>query len=312
VSEKGGESHVFGPVPSRRLGRSLGIDLVPSKTCTLDCVYCQVGRTTMHTVERAEYVPADAVVDEVLARLASGVRPDYLTVSGSGEPTLNTAFGEVIRRLSAETEVSVALITNGTLLTDPEVRRGAAGADVVLPSLDAGTEEVFRRLNRPHASLTLGGLVEGLVSFREEYRGRIWLELFMVKNLNTSTAEVGAMKAHVDRIRPDRIQLNTAVRPAADAQIVRMELEELERIAAAFGPEAEVVADYSRELRAGLVAGAEEVFDMLKRRPATVDDVAAGLGIRREEAGKYLSQLESLDKVRRQVRGKETYFVTTS
>ena len=310
MPEEESVKHVFGPVPSRRLGRSLGVDLVPMKTCTLDCLYCQVGRTTMHTVERAEYVPADALVREVLARLEEGAEPDYVTLSGSGEPTLNTAFGEVIRRLKSDARVPlIALITNGTLFGDPEVRRDAAAADVDLPSLDAGTEEVFRRLNRPHPSLALAGLVEGLVRFREEYAGRIWLELFMVKGVNTDPEELGAMKGHVERIRPDKVQLNTAVRPTAEADVPRLGAEEMKRLARFFGPGAEVVADYSREAKAALAAGAREVYETLARRPCTLEDLAAGLGIRREEAAKCVSALEADGRVRREERAGRIYYV---
>jgi len=309
VSRGSSAKYVFGPVPSRRLGRSLGVDLVPAKACTLDCVYCQVGRTTMHTVERAEYVPAEAVVAEVLAKLASGARPDYVTLSGSGEPTLNIAFGEVLRRLKQEAQVPLALITNGTLFRHPDVRRDASAADVVLPSLDAGTEEVFRKLNRPHPGLSLTGLVEGLVAFREEYAGPIWLECFMVKGLNTQPEELAAMKAHVERIRPDKVQLNTAVRPTAEGSIARIGKDEMRALAEFFGPRAEVVVDYSSDLALDLATGAREVLETIRRRPLTADDVASGLGINRAEAVKLVAQLESEGKVRRETRAGRTYFI---
>jgi wyosine [tRNA(Phe)-imidazoG37] synthetase (radical SAM superfamily) len=256
-------------------------------------------------------VPAETIVAQVLARLASGTEPDYVTLSGSGEPTLNTAFGQVVRRLKENTTIPLALITNSTLFRHPDVRRDAAATDVVLPSLDAGTEAVFRRLNRPHPSLSLAALVEGLVAFRQEYGGPIWLECFMVKGLNTSPAELAAMKAHIGRILPDKIQLNTAVRPTADGSIARISEDELRVIAELFGPRAEVVADFSAALELELPAAAPEVLDTIRRRPSTVEDVASGLGVRRNEAAKIVGLLESQGRIRRETRAGRTYFVAS-
>lgn len=166
--------HVFGPVPSRRLGRSLGVDLVPFKTCTYDCIYCQVGRTTCKTMERKEWVPMDLVLDELEGKLAC--RPDYVTLSGSGEPTLHSRLGEIIEQIQAMTDVPVAVLTNGWLLWQPQVRAELALADMVLPSLDAGDPTKFNFINRPHPSLSFDRVVEGLIAFVPSSRGGIGLK----------------------------------------------------------------------------------------------------------------------------------------
>jgi len=165
--------HVYGPVPSRRLGRSLGVDLVPLKTCSLDCVYCQLGATARTTLQRAEYVPIDPVIEEVRARLAQGAAADYVTLGGSGESTLHSGFGEVARRIKEFSRVPVALLTNGSLFSRPEVRAACGAIDVVIPSLDAADEEGFRLLNRPHPDLSLARKLHPCCFHSLEHRRRI-------------------------------------------------------------------------------------------------------------------------------------------
>lgn len=301
--------YVYGPVPSRRLGRSLGVDLVPAKTCDLNCVYCQLGPTAETTVERAEYAPVHDVVDEVLARLAEGPRPDYVTLGGSGEPTLHCGFGDVAAGLRAAADVPIALLTNGTLFGLPAVRAACALIDLVLPSLDAGDEETFRRVNRPHPSITLGGVVEGLVALRREFEGQIWLEVFIVEGLNSSDEQVRAIRACVERIEPDRVQINTAVRPPAEEGVGAPPAERLEEIREMLGPGAEIIAP-TPELAdmPGARARRREVLALLRRRPCTLEDVAAGLGIHRHEASKHLRALIDEGSIRRRQRLYETYY----
>ena len=207
--------YVFGPVPSRRLGRSLGVDLVPFKSCSFDCVYCQVGRTTDKTLERREFVPLDDVLAEVERKLAGDVFPDYITMSGSGEPTLYSRLGELIRGIKARAEVPVAVLTNGSLLSDPAVREELLAADLVVPSLDAGGEALYRRVNRPHIDATYEKLVEGLIAFREAYENALWLEVFLLGSITDDEAR--ALAETASRVNPDRIQLNTVARPPAEA-----------------------------------------------------------------------------------------------
>ncbi|MCK4583355.1 radical SAM protein, partial [Candidatus Bathyarchaeota archaeon] len=162
--------YIFGPVPSRRLGRSLGVDLVPFKTCTCDCIYCQLGRTTNKTIERKEWVPTDSVIEQFKEKLDSN--PDYITLSGSGEPTLFSQLEELISRIKDITDIPVAVLTNGSLLWLPEVRRTLKPADLVVPSLDAGSNQIFQYVNRPHHDITFSKMLEGLVKFRDEYDGK--------------------------------------------------------------------------------------------------------------------------------------------
>ena len=171
-------NYVFGPVPSRRLGRSLGVDLVPLKTCSYDCIYCQLGRTTCKTIERKEWVPLDAVLNELEGKLST--RPDYITLSGSGEPTLYSRLDEVIERIKSITDIPVAVLTNGSLLWQEDVQQQLAAADLVMPSLDAGDPATFHLVNRPHEALTFEKMLSGLIAFRQHFHGRYWLEVLLL------------------------------------------------------------------------------------------------------------------------------------
>ncbi len=282
--------HVFGPVPSRRLGRSLGVDLVPFKVCTYDCIYCQLGRTTCKTTERKEWVP----LNEVCASLrdALDTKPDFITLSGSGEPTLFSRPGELIRSIKDLTDVPVAVLTNGSLLSVPEVRAGLLEADLVVPSLDAGNERLFRIVNRPHEDIAFDRMVEGLIAFRQEYGGRYWLEVLLLGGITAVPAEVERIAEIARRIGPDRVHLNTATRPPAEKSALAVQKAELQRLAAAFGGTATVVADYPATARQGeFAARREDVLNLLRRRPCTVDDIAGGLGLHRNEVVKYVQEL---------------------
>src|SRR4030042_7030693 len=199
--------HIFGPVPSRRLGRSLGIDLIPSKTCTYDCLYCQVGRTTEKTITRKSWVNIDEVIAELKTKLLA--KPDYITLSGSGEPTLFDGCGRLIEKIKQITNIPVAVITNGSLLFMPEVRKELLAADVVMPSLDAGDEETFKKINRPCSRITFDKMLQGLIDFRKEFKGKYWLEVFLVAGLNDSDEQIDKIAACIEKIQPDKVQLNT-------------------------------------------------------------------------------------------------------
>ena len=186
--------YVYGPVPSRRLGRSLGVDLVPFKTCPFDCVYCQLGRTTRHTARRDDYVDADEVLAELREVLAGGVQADYVTLSGSGEPTLHRQLGRIIAGIKDLTSIPLAVLTNAALLSDPEVRRALLRADLIVPSLDAGEAETFARVNRPCPEVTFESVVAGLEALRREYHGTIRLEVLLVEGLNDGDGQIAALK----------------------------------------------------------------------------------------------------------------------
>ncbi len=217
MTAKGAPGHIYGPVPSRRLGRSLGIDLVPYKACSYDCVYCQLGRTTCHTSRRRSYVDPAEVLTELKGRLSRGPAPDYISLAGSGEPTLCRGLEELISGIKALTRIPVAVITNGSLLSRLPVAEALLSADLVVPSLDAGDEKTFRLINRPCRGIGFGEMARGLVEFGQSFRGRLDLEVFLVAGLNDSADQVKRIARLAERIAPRRVQLNTVARPPAES-----------------------------------------------------------------------------------------------
>jgi len=282
------DRHVYGPVPSRRLGRSLGIDLVPLKACSYDCVYCQLGRTTHKTVRRRDWVDPAQVVAQVRDQMDT--KPDIITIAGSGEPTLAQGIGEVIAGIKESTDIPVAVLTNGSLLGLPALQRELASADVVIPSLDAPDERLFQLVNRQHRSLRLEDVVGGLVAFRESYRGQLWLEVLLLGGVTGIPEEVARLATLAERIAPDRIQLNTVVRPPAESFAQAVPFDRLQEYAAMFTPHAEVIAPAVQSM-AGFAASRADVMALVSRRPCNVADIAAGLGIHRSEALKIVMAL---------------------
>ncbi|MFP4107079.1 MAG: radical SAM protein [Phycisphaerae bacterium] len=303
-------SRVFGPVPSRRLGRSLGVDLVPFKTCSYDCIYCQLGRTTNKTVERREWVALDDVLEELKDKLAS--KPDYITLSGSGEPTLYSRLDELIAGIRAITDVPVAVLTNGSLLWQEEVRRQLIDAHLVIPSLDAGHASMFHAVNRPHESISFDRMLEGLIDFREEYYGEYWLEVFLLAGYTAVESEVSRIAECARRIKPDRVQLNTATRPTAEDYAVMVDRARMADIADRFEPPAEVIADYRGvHAQSDFKAGREGVREMIQRRPCSLDDIAEGLNMHRNEAIKYVEELIAEGVLTKQTSGGKLFYTAT-
>ena len=287
--------HVYGPVPSRRLGASLGVDLVPVKTCDYDCLYCQLGRTPSRTLTRriAPYLPAETLMEELEERLHSGIRPDYITMAGSGEPTLNSELGKLLSMVRELTDVPVAVLTNGSLLSDPAVSSACLGADLVLPSLDAGDETTFREVNRPCAGVAFSEVVEGIARFRESYAGLLWLEVMLLDGINSDDRSVEKIAGLVERIRPDEVQLNTVVRPPAEPRARPVTGARLLEAAGAIGPRATVLEEAMRQYREASAVRVEEgeLLELLGRRPCTRAHVADAFGINEIEALKLLSEL---------------------
>ena len=299
--------YLYGPVPSRRLGLSCGIDIVPLKVCTLNCIYCQLGKTTQTTIERKEYMPIDPVLAELKESLSEGLEADYITLAGSGEPTLNSRLGELIDGIKKLTDIPVAILTNGTLLYRDDVRADCSKADVVMPSLDAGDEKTFQKINRPDGIIDIEKLISGLCSFRKEFSGQIWLEVFFIEGVNTDAEHIAKIKKAIEMINPDKVHLNTAVRPTADPNITRLSAEKLLEIADRLGPKCEVVADFFpahiHKLNASksedtpgsqslINSRAESLLSMLKRRPCSLNDICSSLGINRNEAIKHIGDLQ--------------------
>ena len=297
----------FGPVPSRRLGRSLGIDLVPFKTCTYDCIYCQLGRTTCKTMQRREWVPLDTVVEELKIKLDTG--PDYITLSGSGEPTLYSRLGELIAAIRHITDIPVAVLTNGSLLWQGGVRSQLLQAQLIIPSLDAGNSMIFEAVNRPHPEISFGRMIDGLKRLRKEFRGEYRLEVFITGGYKGIPPEIEKIAKYAKDIGPDRIQLNTVTRPPAEEYAFEVPRRKLDEYAKMFDPTAEVIADYRGTHSApDFNAAREGVTQLLQRRPCTLDDIANGLGIHRNEAVKHIEELLARKEAETVVSGGKTYY----
>jgi len=272
-------NHLFGPVPSRRLGRSLGVDLIPPKTCPYDCIYCEVGPTTHQSCQRFSYQP-ETIIGELESYLKDAPQPpDVITLAGSGEPTLNLGLGRIIGVIKDLSQIPVAVLTNGALLHISEVRQELAAADIVLPSLDSAIENTYRLINRPLPELTLDSLLQGLRAFRREYRGQIRLEIMLLAGLNDTDVELTRLREAIKEIAPDKIQLNTAVRPVVKTYARALDIAEMERAAAFIGGPVEVIASFDREEIAQLACQDENLVEMLSRRPMTAKDIAEALGL---------------------------------
>jgi len=302
--------YIFGPVPSRRLGRSLGVDLVPFKTCSYDCIYCQLGRTTNKATQRKEWVPIDIVTKQLKEKLDS--KPDYITLSGSGEPTLYSRLEELIFKIKEITDIPVAVLTNGSLLWQPEVRNALKSADLVVPSLDAGSSQIFQYVNRPHSDITFNQMLDGLVKFRNEYNGKYWLEVFLLAGVTTPETEINRLKTCINSIRPDKVQVNTVTRPPAEGFAEPVPQKQLQTITKKLYKKAEVIADYSNvHKQQDFSVRREDVLTLLKRRPCSVEDVAAGLGLHRNEVVKYVEELSAEGKIEAKPQNQQLYYKAT-
>ncbi len=302
------KQHLFGPVPSRRLGLSLGIDLVPFKTCSLNCVYCECGRTTDLTMTRKEYVPVAAVLAELDHYLKSDPELDYITFAGSGEPMLHEHIDRVVDHIKERyPQYPLCLLTNGTLFSSARARDQINQIDLIVPSLDAASEEVFRKLNRPHPDLGCKDVISGLVSLRHEYRGEICMEVFIVPGLNDTDEELAAIKKALEKINPDRIQLGTLDRPGTEAWVKEAAPNRMLEIAEQLGCEAELIEEEPSLAKTPAfdTGYADTILQTLQRRPCTVEDLSRIIGARPAEVQKYLRQLLSagLVEMERQKRG---------
>ena len=306
--------YLFGPVQSRRLGVSLGIDLVETKRCSLDCVYCECGSTADLSLERAEYIPATAIIAELDDFLSRTPALDYITFGGSGEPTLNTAIGPLIRFIkSSYPRYKCALLTNGTLLYLPEVRKDILPFDIVLPNLDAVSHTAFENLNRPHKNLQNRTIIEGLIAFRREYAGTIWLEVFIVPGINDTPSEIALIRATALRIKPDRLQLNTLDRPGACDWVKPASLDRLQEIARDLAPLAvEIISRHSADpaLWKATEVTADSIRSLIARRPSTVEEIAALTGVTINETALVLDRLLNTGSITSHTVGNRTFYRT--
>ncbi len=291
-SKKSEFSCIYGPVPSRRIGFSLGIDILPSKLCSFNCIYCQLGTTARNIARRKEYVPITKVISQIKDILRTEKDINYITLSGSGEPTLNSKIGQLIREIKTFTDIPVAVLTNSSLLTRKSVRKALAAADLVVPSLDAATQDVFVKVNRPHPSLRVKKIIEGLKEFRRVFKGSLWLEIMLVKGVNDSPSHIKKLKKAINEINPNKVQLNTVVRPPAEKFVQPLSLGELKKIQEVLGEKCEIISDFPRKERPHPEDNLEKaILAMIKRRPVTLSEIASSLGKHKNEIIKHLDIL---------------------
>ena len=303
-------SYVFGPVPSRRLGLSLGVDLIPAKTCTFDCLYCQVGRTTDKTVTRRPFVPADQVIEEVRQKL-KGCTPDAITLAGSGEPTLHSEIERIIEGIQEFSDTRVVVLTNGSLFSEEPVRRAVLKADLIMPTLTSAHEATFNRIHRPHEAIRHQAVVEGLLALRREYAGQIFLETVFLAGINDTPQEVEDLKGLIAGLQPERIQLNTVVRPPADPHAKSLDRTRLEEIKLYLGTSAQIVADIPlRDVEKQTDSLARNFLEMVRRRPLRQQDAASSLGLSVEDVEDLVKGLLIKGFVRQQEHSGEIFYLS--
>lgn len=305
--------YLFGPVASRRLGLSLGVDIVPFKTCTYNCVYCECGPTTKLITERQSWYEREEVLDEIKDFLQRKIFADFITFSGSGEPTLNKDIGWLIQEIKKLTPIRVAVLTNGSLLWQSDVRADLMAADVVIPSLDAVSEEVFKRVNLPAQHLKIETIIEGIIKFREEFKGELWLEILFCQSINDSEDEVQRLVSVVKRIQPHKIQLGTVVRPPAQESIKPVTASFLKRVVRLFGDRAEIIGypPSKQEQKTSMVSD-DAILNLLQRRPTTASELSRAFNVPLSELSKQLFKLERSGKIQAYEFDSKTFYKTTS
>lgn len=300
------EDYIYGPVPSRRLGRSLGVDLLPAKICSYNCVYCQLGNVRATTVKRRAYRTADKIMEQLMQRLADDIAVDCITLAGSGEPTLNSDIGRVIKEIKARTALPVVVLTNGSLLWDPKVRDALMPADIVIPSLDAHNAELFKTINRSHAAIDFNRMVDGMITFAGEFPGELWLEIFIMEGINDSLQDAEAFLSLVKKIGPDKIYVNTAVRPPAEDFVKPVSDERIAEFHNILDgrPQQDVCFTGARSDAPpadsdGKTADsvAKDVYVTIARRPVTLEDIVAGMGLPKDRVNAGLDTLLAEKKI---------------
>jgi len=304
--------YVYGPVPSRRLGQSLGIDPILFKTCNYNCVYCQLGRTLGITNQRRDDIPPQQILAQVREALATHTRDcmDYITFVGQGEPTLCASLGLLIRHVKGMTDIPVAVITNGALLYQAAVREELSAADVVMPTLDAADQATFKRINRPWPKFRIEEIIAGMVAFRQSFAGQIWLEVMLVKGLNDGEPTLLRLRDALSAIRPDRLHINVPVRPPAEAWVEIPDDDSILRATAILGEAAEVVAPYGGQFDFGGVSDPlHAILTIIRRHPMREQRLIETLGrFAAEEVEATLAELEATGQARRRTYRDEVFW----
>lgn len=304
--------YFYGPVPSRRLGFSLGVDLTPKKTCTLNCVYCQLGCSMRPKMRRCFYIDLSKFKKELKSILAKKPKIDYITLSGSGEPTLHKDLDKVIKTIKkiSKHKYPVAVITNATLLYRKEVRSELKEADLIVPSLDASSAKQFKKINYPHPKIKFSKIKEGCIKLRKEFTGKMWLEIMLIKGLNDSILDAKNFKKIINKIKPDKVQLNLPVRPAAKKAALPNP-KRVEKIKNIIDSGIEIITAFPKNKKTKKIKiKEEEIINYLKRRPATKEDLGSFLGINASELSKYLADLLNQEKIKTKTIKNNKYFLS--
>lgn len=270
------------------------MDIIPGKYCCFDCIYCQIGKTTNHEIERKSFFDPYKIVSEVIEKVNTSDHIDYITFSGSGEPTLNSDLGLMIDEIKRSVDIPISVITSGALLSQEDVRKDLSGVDVVLPSLDAVSEDIFRYINRPHLMIEIQSIISGLELLRRDYRGQIWLEIMLVKDINDDKEELRKIKEVIGSIRADKVQLNTVTRPPSEEITGRLTREELEEVCEFFGDTCEIISTFEKPpVQHEEKEWSKTVLDILKRRSLSLDDIVKITGISFYKAKNRLKLMEN-------------------
>ncbi len=304
-------NYIFGPVPSRRLGISLGVDLLPHKTCSLDCVYCECGGTTHLTLKQKEYIHIDQVRQELDRFLSTNPELNYITFSGSGEPTLNSGIGEIIGFLKTDyPQYKVALITNSTLFSNPETRKRVCDVDLIMASLDAVSPDIFKRINRPHPFLEPASMMEGVIALRKEYINRLWMEIFIVPGFNDKENELKKIRKFLDKITPEVIHINSLDRPGTEAWVNPVDKHIIQNIHNILSG-ADLIKNNSCDSskRVLLKDCHDHIVSTIRRRPCTADDISKITGARMEMVNRLLDFLIKNGEIERKIMPRGTFYV---
>ncbi len=304
--------YLFGPVNSRRLGLSQGIDLLTTKTCNFDCIYCEVGGTSIHTCERQEYTPTAEIIaeiDELLAQEDLAKPIDVFTITAMGEPTLHTGLGEIIRHIKEKTGKPVAVLTNGAMMHREDVRQELLAADIVVPSLDSARAESFRKIDRPAACVDLEEMIEGISLFCREFSGQVWLEVMLTKNINDQPRDIEALKEAIMRINPNRVQLNTVVRPPLESFAKPLTHKDLTHIAEQLPGNVEIIASFAKRQHNSWRSPEQgEILEMLQRRPCTASDISEALNLEPAQTSRLMEELADQGAVLKLLHQGKTYY----
>jgi len=310
--------HLFGPVSSRRLGQSLGVDLIPFKTCSLNCVYCECGLTTNLTTKTAEYVPTQEVISELDALLSTNPKLDFITFSGNGEPTLHNGLLEIATHIKTNyPQYKICLITNSTMLTHPDfmqqiLNNGQSTIDVIMPSLDAISQEVYEKVDQPESSIQAKAVTQALIDFSKKFKGEIWLEIFILPGVNDTESELNNFQKALKEMRVDKILLNCLDRPAPYDWVKPATNSQMQAVKDFFDQQniQTTIIGKVRTATAHEISADPKntIVELISRRPATLLDLAQALGKPQSQVSKLLQELKETHKLKESKEKRGTFY----